>query len=108
MRSEFSTTFAFASDANAADLQLIINTELARFGTRGFVDGLLNGGVIALPPVLNYGSPELQATVVPEVLSGKKYIALAITEAFAGSDVNGLQTTAVKDGDHWLITGTKK
>lgn len=87
---------------------MIINTELARFGTRGFVDGLLNGGVIGLPPVLNYGTPELQAQVVPEVLSGKKYIALAISEAFAGSDVSGLQTTAVKDGNEWIITGTKK
>jgi len=88
--------------------ELIINTELARFGTRGFVDGLLNGGVIGLPPVLNYGLPELQAKVVPEVLSGRRYIALAISEAFAGSDVSGLQTTAVADGDDWIITGTKK
>jgi len=88
--------------------QLIINTELARFGTRGVVDGLLNGDVIGLPPVLNYGSPELQAQVVPEVLSGKKYIALAVSEAFAGSDVGGLQTTAVRDGDDWIVTGTKK
>lgn len=39
---------------------------------------------------------------------GKKYIALAISEAFAGSDVGGLQTTAVRDGDYWIITGTKK
>ena len=98
---------------------------MARFSCRGFVDGLLNGLVIALPPVLNYGTPELQERVVPEVspspvmmrtspkfmwqiLSGKKYIALAITEAFAGSDTNGLQTFAVRDGDHWVITGTKK
>jgi len=88
--------------------ELILNTELSRFGTRGFVDGLLNGGVIGLPPVLNYGSPELQAKVVPDVLSGKKYIALAISEAFAGSDVSGLQTTAVREGDQWIITGTKK
>jgi len=69
---------------------------------------MLNGGVIGLPPVLNYGSPELQAKVVPEVLSGKKYISLAISEAFAGSDVSGIQTTAVRDGDDWIVTGTKK
>jgi alkylation response protein AidB-like acyl-CoA dehydrogenase len=50
----------------------------------------------------------LQALVVPEVLSGKKYIALAISEAFAGSDVSGLQTTATRDGDEWIVTGTKK
>ncbi|KAJ7472310.1 acyl-CoA dehydrogenase/oxidase [Mycena galericulata] len=88
--------------------ELIINTELARFGGRGFVDGLLAGAVIGLPPVLNYGSPELQARVVPEVFSGKKYLALAISEAFAGSDVGGIQTTAVRDGDFWVVTGTKK
>ncbi|KAJ3808061.1 acyl-CoA dehydrogenase/oxidase [Lentinula aff. lateritia] len=88
--------------------ELILNTELARFGTRGFVDGMLNGAVIGLPPIWNYGSKELQAKVVPEVLSGKKYLALAISEAFAGSDVSGLQTTAVRDGDHWIVTGTKK
>lgn len=68
----------------------------------------MNGDVIGLPPVLNYGSPELQALVVPEVLSGKKYIALAISEAFAGSDVSGIQTTATRDGDEWIVTGTKK
>jgi alkylation response protein AidB-like acyl-CoA dehydrogenase len=43
-----------------------------------------------------------------QLLSGKKYIALAITEAFAGSDVRGLQTTATRDGDFWVVTGTKK
>ncbi|KAJ7621209.1 acyl-CoA dehydrogenase/oxidase [Roridomyces roridus] len=88
--------------------ELIINTELARFGGRGFVDGILAGAVIGLPPVMNFGSPELKARVIPEVLSGKKYLALAITEAFAGSDVSGLQTTAVRDGDFWVVTGTKK
>jgi alkylation response protein AidB-like acyl-CoA dehydrogenase len=35
-------------------------------------------------------------------------VALAISEAFAGSDVSGLQTTAVRDGDYWIVTGTKK
>jgi alkylation response protein AidB-like acyl-CoA dehydrogenase len=47
--------------------------------------------VIGVPPILNYGSPELQARVVPEILDGKKFLALAISEAFAGSDVGGLQ-----------------
>lgn len=82
--------------------------ELARFGTRGVTDGLLSGGVIGIPPILNYGSSELQAQVLPDILNGKKIVALAISEAFAGSDVTGLQTTAVKDGDHWVVTGTKK
>ena len=74
------------------------------------MDGLLAGGVIGLPPVLNFGSPELQARIVPDVLSGKKFICLAISEAFAGSDVAGLQTTAIKDTktNEWVISGTKK
>jgi alkylation response protein AidB-like acyl-CoA dehydrogenase len=72
--------------------------------------GLQAGAIIGLPPVLNFGLPELKARIVSEVLSGKKFICLAISEAFAGSDVMGLKTTAKKteDGKHWIITGTKK
>ena len=68
----------------------------------------MSGSVIGLPPVLNFGSDEIKAKVVPDVLSGKKLICLAISEAFAGSDVSGLRTTAVKteDGKHWIINGT--
>ena len=84
------------------------------------------GCVIGLPPVLNFGSPELKAKVVPEVLGGKKFICLAVwqflfcytkliisvqvSEAHAGSDVFGLQTTATKteDGKYWIINGHKK
>jgi alkylation response protein AidB-like acyl-CoA dehydrogenase len=82
--------------------------ELARCGCRGYVDGFLAGGVIGLPPVLNFGSDEIKAQVVPEVLAGKKFICLAVSEAFAGSDVGGLQTTAIRDGGYWIISGTKK
>ncbi|KAF8625551.1 hypothetical protein AX15_005317 [Amanita polypyramis BW_CC] len=90
--------------------ELIITQELARASLRGYADGLLGGKVIGLPPVLNFGSEELKARIVPEVLDGRKFICLAISEAHAGSDVMGLKTTAVKteDGKHWIINGTKK
>ncbi|KAI0072748.1 acyl-CoA dehydrogenase [Panus rudis PR-1116 ss-1] len=90
--------------------ELIISQEIVRCGARGYGDGILGGCVIGLPPVLNFGSQELKAKIVPEVLSGKKFICLAISEAHAGSDVFGLQTTATKteDGKHWIINGTKK
>ncbi|RDB25723.1 Acyl-CoA dehydrogenase family member 9, mitochondrial [Hypsizygus marmoreus] len=90
--------------------ELIITQEFARSSLRGYGDGLLGGKVIGLPPVLNFGSEELKARVVPEVLDGKKFICLAISEAQAGSDVMGLQTTAVKseDGKEWIINGSKK
>ena len=88
--------------------ELIISQEITRCGARGYGDGINAGMVIGLPPVLNFGAPELQARVVPEVLGGKKFICLAISEAFAGSDVGGMQTFAERDGDEWVITGTKK
>lgn len=70
--------------------------------------GLLSGTVIGLPPVLNFGNNAIKAKVVPDVLSGQNLICLAISEAFAGSDVAGMKTKAVKteDGKHWIINGT--
>jgi alkylation response protein AidB-like acyl-CoA dehydrogenase len=90
--------------------ELVVHQEIARCGARGYGDGLQAGAIIGLPPVLNFGSPELKARIAPEVFSGKKFICLAISEAFAGSDVMGLKTTAKKteDGKHWIINGTKK
>lgn len=90
--------------------QLVVTQELARIDARGYGDGLNGGVVIGLPPVLNFANPELRKRVSEEVLSGKKFISLAISEAFAGSDVQGLKTTATKtqDGKHWIINGTKK
>ncbi|EIN10183.1 acyl-CoA dehydrogenase [Punctularia strigosozonata HHB-11173 SS5] len=88
--------------------EMIIHAEIARIPTRGFHDGILAGLSIGLPPILNFASDELKAKIVPDVLAGRKFICLAISEAFAGSDVGGLQTEAVKDGEEWVINGTKK
>jgi len=90
--------------------ELILNQEAVRAGMRGFQDGFNGGMVIGLPPVMHFAKPELRDRVMKEVLSGEKYISLAITEAFAGSDVAGLRTTARKteDGKFWIVNGTKK
>ncbi|KAG9005113.1 hypothetical protein FRB93_009983 [Tulasnella sp. JGI-2019a] len=90
--------------------EMIITQEISRIGVRGYGDGILAGMVIGLPPVLNFGSEELKARIVPEIFAGKKFISLAISEAFAGSDVSGIKTTATltEDGKHWIVTGTKK
>jgi alkylation response protein AidB-like acyl-CoA dehydrogenase len=72
------------------------------------MDGALAGDGIGIPPLLNFGTPDIQRKYLPDVFAGKKFIALAISEAFAGSDVSGLQTTAVRDGDYWVVSGTKK
>ena len=77
---------------------------------RGYGDGMQGGMVIGLPPVLNFGSDAIKKEVVGPVLRGEKFISLAISEAFAGSDVAGLRCTATKteDGKHFIINGTKK
>ncbi len=62
---------------------------------------------IALPPVIAHGSDALKRRVVPPVLAGDKIAALAITEPGGGSDVAALKTTAVRDGEHYVVTGEK-
>ncbi len=82
--------------------ELVINEEMSTIASRGYGDGLGGGFVIGLPTVMNFGQPALKARIMPEVMKGDKMICLAITEAFAGSDVQGLQTRAVLS-DGWLI-----
>ena len=91
--------------------ELTIVQEFVRVSARGFQDGNLAGMVIALPAVLNFANSEsLRRRVAEECFSGRKRICLAITEAFAGSDVAGMKTTAVKseDGRFYVVNGTKK
>jgi len=90
--------------------ELIITQELVRTGARGYGDGLLAGSVIGLPPVLNFGAEGLKAKIVPDILAGKKFISLAVSEPFAGSDIGGLRTTATlsEDEKYWIVNGTKK
>lgn len=90
---------------------LIVAQELSRAGARGFQDGNMAGMMISLTAVRQWlNDRELRDKVTDECLSGKKFMCLAITEAFAGSDVAGLRTTAEKtpDGKHYIINGTKK
>lgn len=90
---------------------MILAQEMVRPAARGFQDGNMAGLTIGLSVVLHYANdPLLQARILADCLSGRKKICLAITEAFAGSDVAQLRTTAVKtaDGQHYIVNGTKK
>lgn len=80
--------------------------ELMRCGSGGLVAGL--GSLdIGLPPIVKWARPEVRERVVPQVLSGEKISALAITEPGGGSDVANLQTRAVRDGDVYRVSGSK-
>jgi len=75
-------------------------------GAGGIAASLMVHG-IGLPPVINWGSQALKEAVAPQVLAGQKHISLGITEPGAGSDVAGIATTAVRDGDHYIVNGSK-
>ncbi|EKD37006.1 MAG: hypothetical protein ACD_75C01291G0012 [uncultured bacterium] len=59
-------------------------------------------------PIIIAGSAEMKQKYLPDIASGKKFGAFGLTEANAGSDASGIQTTAVLDGDEWVLNGTKQ
>ncbi len=80
--------------------------EMARPGAGGLGASLMTHG-IGLPPILRMGSEEMKRRIAPEVLSGDKIIALAITEPSGGSDVAQLKTKAERVGNKYVVNGSK-
>ena len=66
------------------------------------------GTALGVLPILISGSPEVKERFLPDVASGKRLCAFAITEPGAGSDAGGVRTTAIRDGDHYILNGTKQ
>jgi alkylation response protein AidB-like acyl-CoA dehydrogenase len=62
---------------------------------------------MATPPILKFGSEELKQRYLVPSIKGEKISCLGITEPGAGSDVAGIRTTAKRDGDEWVINGSK-
>ncbi len=62
---------------------------------------------MAGPHLVSSGTPEQHERWMPGVMSGETILAIGVSEPDAGSDVAGIRTTAVKDGDGWLINGRK-
>lgn len=59
-------------------------------------------------PIVLYGNDEQKKKYLPDLASGKKLAAFGLTEANAGSDASGIQTTAVLDGNEYVLNGTKQ
>lgn len=86
--------------------KVAVSEELMRSGSGGLVAGL--GSLdIAIPPIIRHGSAEQKERFVKPVIAGDKIAALAVTEPGGGSDVANLKTTAVRDGDHYIVNGNK-
>lgn len=88
-------------------LHALVGTEaLLTGGSSGVVAGLGTLG-IALPPLLTLGSEEQKQRFIPPVLAGQSVAALAVTEPGAGSDVAGIQLRARRDGERYVLSGSK-
>jgi len=59
-------------------------------------------------PIVMYGSHEQKEKYLPSIASGEKLAAFGLTEVTAGSDAAAIQTTAVEDGDYWVLNGSKQ
>ena len=73
----------------------------------GFDASILVHTDMASPHLINSGSTEQLERYVPGLLTGTTVMAIGVTEPDAGSDVAGIRTKAIKDGDGWRISGTK-
>jgi acyl-CoA dehydrogenase len=87
-------------------MKIVASQELARAGAGGVSSSLMSH-TIGSPPIARAARPDVRARVLPQVLSGRKISALAITEPSGGSDVANLRTKAHRDGDHYVVNGEK-
>jgi acyl-CoA dehydrogenase len=86
---------------------VVLAEELGRSGYGGFAVTVLVHTDMASPHLFHGGTPEQLDRYMPDIVAGKKITAVAMTEADAGSDLAGMRTTAVRDGDAWVLNGSK-
>ena len=84
---------------------VIVMEECARINATGLGWGLHSE--IVAPYLLHYGSETLKQKYLPKMASGEMIGSIAMTEPAAGSDLQGIRTTAVKEGDHYILNGSK-
>lgn len=82
----------------------IVNEEIA-YAMQA--DSFTTHSDVNLPYILHYGSEELKQRWLPKMVSGEVVTAIAMTEPGAGSDLQGIRTTARRDGDVFIINGSK-
>jgi acyl-CoA dehydrogenase len=85
---------------------IVLTEELMRAGSGGLVASLMSHG-IGSPPIAKAGTPDQKQKFVAPVLAGDRIAALAVTEPSGGSDVAAIKTTAVRDGDDYVVNGSK-
>jgi acyl-CoA dehydrogenase len=101
----------FPADYGGAEMDTIATAvfaeELGHSTYSGFAVTVLDHTDMASVHVANGGSEEIKRRLMPDIVAGRKIGAVAITEPDAGSDVKGIRTRAVRDGDEWVLNGSK-
>ena len=86
---------------------VVYGEEVGRVGCGGVPMAISVQTDMATPSLHRFGSPELKERYLAPAVRGEMVAAIAVTEPDAGSDVAGIRTRAVRDGDEWVINGTK-
>src|SRR5436189_2126827 len=86
---------------------LVLAEEIGNANSGGLAMGVAVHTDMAMPPILAFGTEEQKQEWVVPAIKGEKILCLGITEPDAGSDVKGIKTRAVRDGDDFVINGSK-
>lgn len=88
-------------------MNAVVAEELAWSGFAGPAADISVHSDVCLGYLLSHGTPEQKARWLPGMVEGRTVCAIAMTEPGTGSDLQGIRTTAVRDGDDWVINGQK-
>ena len=98
---------AYGGEGADHSFTVVAAEELGRIDCGGVPMGIAVQMAMATPSLHRYGSHDLKQRFLAPAISGEAVCSIAVTEADAGSDVAGLRTRAVRDGDDWVINGSK-
>ncbi|MEM1144498.1 MAG: acyl-CoA dehydrogenase family protein [Pseudomonadota bacterium] len=98
---------AYGGAGTSPQVTLMLMEELARMGFGGVATGYSIHSNIVAPYLSRHGTEEQKQQWLPKMVAGEAFGALAMTEPGAGSDVQGIRTNAVRDGDEWILNGSK-
>jgi citronellyl-CoA dehydrogenase len=87
---------------------LVLGEELGRADVAGVPMGIAVQASMATPALARYGSEDLKQRYLAPAIRGEQVCSVAVTEPDAGSDVAGIRTRAVRDGDQWVVNGRKQ
>lgn len=98
---------AYGAAGTSPHVTLMLIEELSRMGFGGFASGFGIHSNIVAPYLSRHGTEEQKQQWLPKMVTGDAVGALAMTEPGAGSDVQAIRTNAVRDGDEWILNGSK-